>query len=146
MRDSGEELEERVGYVLKRATAALRAELDDTLRRHGLTMAQYACLELLDQRPELSNAELARGAFVTRQSMNTVLRGLVDAGLVRRPESAPHGRARPARLTRDGRARLAAADGEVAAVERRLTAGMSPERRAALLDDLRVMARNLAAG
>lgn len=34
---------------------------------------QYSYLELLAQRPELSNSELAHGAFATRQSMNVLL-------------------------------------------------------------------------
>jgi hypothetical protein len=47
--------------------------------RHGLTVPQYACLELLDQHSGLSNAELARGAFVTRQSMQRDLRGRISS-------------------------------------------------------------------
>jgi DNA-binding MarR family transcriptional regulator len=55
-----------MGYELKRAQAALRAAMDTALRRHGLTVPQHACLELLDQRPGLCNAELARGASSRR--------------------------------------------------------------------------------
>ena len=40
-----------------------------------LTVPQYASLELLGRSPGQSSAELARGAFVTRQSMNLALRG-----------------------------------------------------------------------
>ena len=103
------ELSRRMGYELKRAQAALRAAMDTALRGYGLTVPQYACLELLDQRPGLSNAELARGAFVTRPSMNVALRGLQDSGLVTRPPQAPHGRALPARLTAAGQRRPPAA-------------------------------------
>ncbi len=46
---------------------------------------------------------MARGAFVTRQSKNLVLRGLQDRGLVQRPESVDQGRARPSQLTGTGR-------------------------------------------
>src|SRR4028118_1939771 len=88
-------VEGSVGYVLKQAASALRTAMDAALRPLELTVPQYACLELLGQRPGLSNAELARGAFVTRQSMHGVLRGLQDRGLLTRPASAPHGRARP---------------------------------------------------
>jgi DNA-binding MarR family transcriptional regulator len=132
-----------MGYELKRAQAALRAAMDETLRRHGLTVPQYACLELLDQRPGLSNAELARGAFVTRQSMNVVLRGLQDSGLVTRPPKAPHGRALPARLTAAGQHKLAAARVAVIAIEQRMTAALPPRRAACLLADLGRMARAL---
>ncbi len=63
-------VENAVGYVLKQAAVALRSAMDVALRPLQLTVPQYACLELLGQRPGLSNAELARGVFVTRQSMN----------------------------------------------------------------------------
>ncbi|MDN5895092.1 MAG: MarR family transcriptional regulator [Nocardioides sp.] len=50
----------------------------------GLTVPQYASLEVLRQRPGVSNAELARATFVSRQSVNVLLRGLESAGLVTR--------------------------------------------------------------
>jgi len=137
------ELGRRMGYELKRAQAALRAAMDEALRRHDLTVPQYACLELLDQRPGLSNAELARGAFVTRQSMNVVLRGLQDSGLVTRPPQAPHGRALPARLTTAGQHRLAAARSAVIAIEQRMTAALPPQRAVRVLADLGRMAQAL---
>ncbi|HEY6279319.1 MAG TPA: MarR family transcriptional regulator [Streptosporangiaceae bacterium] len=136
-------LSRRVGYELKRAQAALRAAMDTALRGHGLTVAQYVCLELLDQSPGLSNAELARGAFVTRQSMNVVLRGLASSGLVTRPPQAPHGRALPARLTAAGQQRLAVARAAVIAIEQRMTGALPPQRAARLLVDLGRMAQAL---
>jgi DNA-binding MarR family transcriptional regulator len=132
-----------MGYELKRTQAAMRAALDAALRSHALTVAQYACLELLDQRPGLSNAELARGAFVTRQSMNVVLRGLQEGGLVTRPPRAPHGRALPARLTAAGQHKLAAARSAVIAVEQRMTGALPPQRAAQVLADLGQMAQAL---
>ena len=83
---------EHVGYRLKRAAAALRARMDQALRDHDLTVPQYSCLELLDERPGISGAELARGTFVTRQSSAIVVRGLEQAGLITRPATAEHGR------------------------------------------------------
>jgi DNA-binding MarR family transcriptional regulator len=136
-------LEEAVGYVLKQAASALRAAMDDVLRPVGLTVPQYACLELLGQRPGLSNAELARGAFVSRQSMNGVLRGLQDRGLVTRPALAPYGRARPTELTDAGRAQLTAASAAVRDVERRMLASLDPTRERRLLADLRTCAEAL---
>jgi len=136
-------LSRRMGYELKRAQAALRTAMDIALRGHGLTVPQYACLELLDQRPGLSNAELGRGAFVTRQSMNVVLRGLQDGGLVTRPPRAPHGRALPACLTAVGQQRLAAARAAVVAIEQRMTGALPPQRAARLAADLGRMAQAL---
>lgn len=138
-------VEQSVGYVLKQASAALRAAMDAALRPLQLTVPQYACLELLGQRPGLSNAELARGVFVTRQSMNGVLRGLQDRGLLARPTSAPHGRALPTRLTPDGRSRLHAASTAVRAVERQMLTALAPSAQRQLRANLSACAAALTA-
>ncbi|AYY12588.1 MarR family transcriptional regulator [Actinobacteria bacterium YIM 96077] len=137
-------LEESPGYVLKQAHAALRTAMEAALRPLGLTVPQYACLELLGQRPGLSNAELARGAFVTRQSMNLVLRGLQDRGLLTRPEQAPHGRALPTQLTPAGRDQLRAASTAVRAVEQQMLAPLSPADQRRLRDHLAACVAALA--
>ncbi|MFE3444441.1 MarR family winged helix-turn-helix transcriptional regulator [Nocardia sp. NPDC059180] len=132
------ELGQSVGYVLKQAQAALHSAMDVVLRPLELSVAQYACLELLGRSPGLSNSELARGAFVTRQSMNLVLRGLQDRGLLTRPEQAPHGRALPTQLTSTGQEKLHAASVAVRAVERQMFSPLSAEEQRRLCDDLAV--------
>ncbi|MDN3312190.1 MarR family transcriptional regulator [Microbacterium oryzae] len=127
------ELSTSLGYLLKEAASALRLEMEAVLRPLGLNVTQYACLELLAQRPGLSNSELARGAFVTRQSMNTVLQSLEREGLVGRPDVAPAGRTLPADLTESGRRLLASASTAVRAVE----AGMLDDLDATDQDQLR---------
>jgi DNA-binding MarR family transcriptional regulator len=125
-----------VGYVLKQAAAALRGAMDDALRPLDLTVSQYSCLEVLGQRPGLSNSELARATFVTRQAMNQVLRGLQDRDLLTRPATPAHGRSRPTELTDAGRHALAQASRAVAAVEHRMLAGFDDDGRRRLLTDL----------
>src|SRR6202049_1223688 len=98
----GIDLETSLGYLLKEASSALRAAMEAVLRPLGMTVTHYACLELLAQRPGLSNSELARGAFVTRQSMNVLLQALERQGLVVRPAQAPVGRAPPPEPTGRG--------------------------------------------
>ncbi|MCX5041431.1 MarR family transcriptional regulator [Streptomyces coelicoflavus] len=134
---------EHVGYRLKRASAALRNAMDRALREHGLTVPQYSCLELLDEQPGLSNADLARGTFVTRQSANVVLRGLKDAGLITRPATAAQGRALPVHLTPAGRERLHLARRAVYSIEVRMIGGVPADRLAALLSDLDAMTEAL---
>lgn len=134
---------EHVGYRLKRAAAALRGAMDQTLREHGLTVPQYSCLELLDERPGISGSELARGTFVTRQSSSVVLRGLQEGGLVTRPAAADHGRVLPVHLTKEGLRRLEAARAAVYAVERRMLEAIPAHRLDALLTDLDHMAAAL---
>src|ERR1700735_3271443 len=93
--EPGVELDTSLGYMLKAAASALHSALEAVLRPMGMTITHYACLELLAQRPGLSNSELARGAFVTRQSMNVLLQALERQGLVVRPAQAPVGRGLP---------------------------------------------------
>lgn len=129
-------VEASIGYVLKQAASALRAAMDAVLRPLDLTVPQYVCLELLGQRPGLSNADLARGAFVTRQSMNAVLVGLADRGLLTRPAAATHGRVLPTDLTPAGRAKLRVASVTVRAVERQMLEAVAAPEQERLLHDL----------
>jgi DNA-binding MarR family transcriptional regulator len=139
-----DELGRWVGYQLKRVAVVLRAAMDEGLRAHGLTTPQYSCLELLGQRPGLSNAELARGTFVTRQSMNVVLRNLEDLGLVERPATAPSGRALPTRLTEKGAARLRAARADMMVIQSKMTASLDEKQAEVLLGQLETMIHNLS--
>jgi len=139
------DVEESVGYVLKRTTTALRSSMDSALRPLDLTVPQYSCLELLGQNPGLSNAELARGVFVTRQAMEGVLRGLRERGLVTRPDTAPRGRALPTELTDTGHELLHQASVAVRVVEKRMLSPLTRQQQRRLCDDLAACAAALAA-
>ena len=126
----GVDLETSVGYLLKEASSALRTAMEAVLRPLGMTVTHYSCLELLAQRPGLSNSELARGAFVSRQSMNVLLQALERDGFVTRPATAPVGKVLPTRLTPLGRSRLAKATVAVSSVEQRMLAGLDSSAQA----------------
>jgi len=126
------ELGTSVGYLLKQASSALHNVMDAVLRPMGMTITEYSCLELLAQRPGMSNSELARGAFVSRQSMNVLLQALERQGFVSRPEQAPAGRILPTELTPLGRDRLTAASAAVRSVEDRMKGGLDAAQQAAL--------------
>ncbi|OZD42849.1 MarR family transcriptional regulator [Rhodococcus sp. 06-1477-1B] len=137
------DLNTSLGYLLKEAASALRVAMEDVLRPLGMTITHYSCLELLAQRPGLSNSELARGAFVTRQSMNVLLQGLERDGIVERSDAAPVGKALPTRLTEKGRRSLAAASAAVRSVEKRMLNGMTDAEQTAALHALRSMVTSL---
>jgi DNA-binding MarR family transcriptional regulator len=99
---------DRPGYLLKRAQSALNAGMAGALREHGATLAQYAVLTALDEEPGLSNAGLARRAFVTPQTMNQVLLELEQKGWVTRHPHPGHARILQAELSETGRAALRA--------------------------------------
>ncbi len=100
--------------------------MDGELRDYGLSVSQYACLQILASRPRISNADLARDAFVSRQAMHQLLTGLRAAGLV---SAVGQGRSQRYALTAEGRTGLRTASSTVAAIEQRMIATLSrPER------------------
>lgn len=98
-----------LGYALKRAQQALRGHLDTQLRNIGLTTPQYSVLAGLEFSAGLSSAELARRAFVTPQTMQSIIATLERDGLIRRMAHPVHGRVLTTELTPDGRSALRAA-------------------------------------
>ena len=139
----GIDLETSLGYLLKETSSALRTAMEAVLRPLGMTVTHYSCLELLAQRPGLSSSELARGAFVTRQSMNVLLQALERDGYVTRPTQPTVGKVLPARLTPRGRQSLARATVAVRSVELRMLNGMTEDERAEAFTILRRMVRSL---
>ena len=97
----------------------------DALGPYGLTVTQFAVLTGLEEEPGLSNADLARRAFVTPQSMHAVLQELESRQfLVRRPHPQ-HRRVLQAELTEGGRGTLEEAADAVDAVEERMLGKLS---------------------
>ncbi|WP_137230587.1 MarR family transcriptional regulator [Streptomyces sp. BPSDS2] len=142
----GVDLDTSLGYLLKEASSALRAAMEEVLRPLGMTVTHYSCLELLAQRPGMSNSELARGAFVTRQTMNVLLQTLERDGYVVRPAEAAVGKVLPAQLTPRGRQSLEKATAAVRSVEVRMLAGMTETEQATAFRVLRSMVRSLREG
>ncbi|MCW4457730.1 MarR family winged helix-turn-helix transcriptional regulator [Microbacterium sp. MPKO10] len=125
-----------VGYRLKETQSVLRARMDEVLREIGLTTPQYICLELLSRNPGWSNAELARGAFVTRQTMNTLMQTLQSRGLITRATQARTGRALPTTLTAHGEELLHRATSRISEIERRMVSLLDDEQTRALHEGL----------
>ncbi|WP_432062999.1 MarR family winged helix-turn-helix transcriptional regulator [Streptomyces sp. S1] len=144
--DGGIDLDTSLGYLLKEASSALRTSMEEVLRPLGMSVTHYSCLELLAQRPGLSNSELARGAFVTRQTMNVLLQALERDGHVTRAAEERVGKALPARLTPRGRRSLEEATAAVRSVEVRMLSGMSGAEQADAFRALRSMVRSLRDG
>src|SRR5208282_5618641 len=126
----------RVGYLIKRAQMVLHDAMSDALGSHDLTVTQFAVLTALDEEPGLSNADLARRAFVTPQSMHAVLHELESRQfLVRRPHPA-HQRILQAVLTEAGRRALKSAANAVDAMEEQMLRKLSNPARSRLASAL----------
>ena len=136
----------RLGYALKRAQHALRLNMDQALQPLGLTMPQYAVMCALEAEPGLSNARLARAAFVTAQTMQSVLANLEREGIVEREADPRNARILCADLTAKGRQVLGRAHRAVAVVEDRMIASVGEEAIGPLAATLDRCAEYLTAG
>ena len=133
-------------YLIGRMDRVVRRAIGEAVKDHGLSVNQYTTLSVLDHRSGLSNAQLARRALVSPQSMNEVLLSLEDRGLVRRQAHPEHGRILQARLTTKGRKVLAACDAQVAAIESAMVDGLTPAQHDALRRSLLACVRTLHGG
>jgi DNA-binding MarR family transcriptional regulator len=133
----------RVSYLIGRLHRVLRKKLDDGIRAHGLTVAQYAALSILGDQPGLSNAQLARRSFMSAQSANQVMQALEQLALVRREIDPEHARIARTALTAQGRKVLAACDRVVDSAEAEMLRPIGRDQRKQLLADLKACLRVL---
>ena len=142
-----EAVEPRISYIVARLERAVRAAVNERVRPHGLTTLQYTTLSVLGARGQpLSNAQLARRAYMTPQSMIEVIDALERKGLIRRDPHPSHRRVFPATMTAKGRRVLKACDAAVEEMEEEMLAGLSRGERDSLLVWLKTCVRALHAG
>jgi DNA-binding MarR family transcriptional regulator len=122
--------------LIKRAQMALHNAMVDALGSHDLTVSQFAVLTALDEEPGLSNADLARRAFVTPQSMHAVLQELERLQFVVRGPHPQHRRVLQAVLTEAGRRTLTSAANAVDAMEEQMLRKLSNPARSRLASAL----------
>lgn len=127
------DVDDSIGYTLKQVTWALRSAMDDCVREFGLTVPQYATLEVLARTPGISNAHLARAVFVSRQATHQLLAAMRRNGLV---EATGAGRDQRFTLTDDGESRRRRASQAVAAVEDHMLGPLDGAQRVSLKRDL----------
>ena len=138
--------EPRLSYVVARLERAIKLEINERVKPHGLTTLQYTTLSILERGGELSNAQLARRAYMTPQSMSEVLEALERKGLVERTPHPNHRRVFPAALTAKGRKALAACNAAVDDLEREMLADLTPRQVRSLRNGLVSAVRALHAG
>ena len=134
---------DRLGYVLKRAQHALRTSMDDRLSHLGVTTAQFNVLSAVQLQPGISNASLARGAFVTAQSMLGIVSNLEKMELLRRTPHEIHGRIMQSELTQKGTKVLASAREAIHEVEKSMTADFTAAETRSLVSLLQRCAQNM---
>ena len=115
------------GYLLRQAAGAYRRRMEAALADLGVTQPQYAVLTLLDAYPGLSNADLARVALLTPQTLNLIVAKLANSGMIAKRPHPVHRRIQSLELTEQGRALRAAARTRVRVLETTLAAGCSED-------------------
>src|SRR5579862_4543464 len=133
----------RVAYLIKRVQLALHARLDRVLRPLGLTPPQYAVLSAIELEPGISNAALARAAFVTPQTMQGIVANLERAGFLARQVDPTNARILKGDLTAKGRKILARAHARGIAVESEMLGSLTPGDAKKLADWLAACAERL---
>lgn len=109
--------------------------MDDALRLLDLTTPQYAVLAQLELKPGISNAALARSAFITAQTMHGIVSNLEKRGLIQRKGNTSHGRILCTELTDQGLRVVEQAHDMIRTVEARMLATVSADHKA-LLENL----------
>ena len=138
------ELSELLGYSLKRAQLKIFENFLSCVAPLQLTPAQFSVLLLLDKNPGRNQTEIANTLGILRPNFVAMLDGLESRELCARMRSSNDRRSHIVVLTDKGRAVLARAKKLIAAKhEARLNELLGPANRAALLEMLATIAREL---
>ncbi|WP_432994061.1 MarR family winged helix-turn-helix transcriptional regulator [Dactylosporangium sp. CA-233914] len=136
----------RLLYAIGRLDRGITRELHHGLKPLGLSPHQYATLTVLRARSGLSNAQLARRAYVSPQAMIQVLSSLHADGLITRNPSDENQRILEIRLTDKGVAITEECDRIADEIENRMLTGVPPKERKALLAAVRACVQRINAG
>ncbi|HEU4319851.1 MAG TPA: MarR family transcriptional regulator [Acidimicrobiia bacterium] len=122
----------RTSYLVARLDRLIRQRLSEALKPFDISVPQYTLMSVLDHRPGLSNAQLARRSYITAQAMHQVVNTLEQRDLISRSSSPDHGRVQMAELTDSGRDLLEKCDGVVGEVEADLFGPLGPDEESLL--------------
>ncbi len=119
--------------AMNRASSSIEAHLHRQVESHGLTLTEFAVLEVLLHKGALPIGEIGDRVLLTSGSMTYVIDKLEQRGLLRRRRCDEDRRVLIAELTPKGRTKIEAVFPEHAALIRDLMDDLTPEekRRAA---------------
>lgn len=136
-------LRPRTIYLLNQANYALRSMLDTRLRTVSMTGIQYTILSLVERYEGISSAELSRRFYVTAQTMNEIINGMVRRLLLSRKEDPNNKRILRLKLTARGRKTLKECDAIADEIEHVAFDWMAADERETLREGLRTLTHGL---
>ncbi len=114
-----------LGYLLRQAGAANRLRMERALADLGVTPPQFVVMTMIGAYPGVSNADLARLAVLTPQTVSVIVGNLDKAAIIERQPHPVHGRIQNIALTQAGKALLAQCRERVQQNEARLRAALT---------------------
>jgi DNA-binding MarR family transcriptional regulator len=120
-------LDQILGFHLRLAHGAVYRHFNETFGAIGLTQRQSSVLWLVNDRPGLSQADIARLLQIDRATMMAITNNLMDRNLVKRRDAGVDRRRQMLYLTEAGSVALADARAAIAAHEVWLKARFTPE-------------------
>lgn len=116
-----------IGYLLRQAGAAHRLRMERALADVNVTPPQFMVLTMLVAYPGLSNADVARLAMLTPQTVSVIVANLLRTGAIARRPHAVHGRIQHIDVTGQGKALLKQCRARVKAIEQQMLTGFDAE-------------------
>jgi DNA-binding MarR family transcriptional regulator len=114
-----------LGYLLRQAGGAHRLRMERALADLGVTPPQFTVLTMLAAYPGLSNADVARLAMLTPQTVSVIVANLLRSGAIARRPHAVHGRIQHIDVTEAGKALLKQCRSRVKAIEQQILKGFN---------------------
>jgi len=124
-------LERLLGYQLRRASAAMLADLAEALADIGLSVTEMSVLMQIEANSDITQSEIGRILAIKRANMAPMTASLLERGLVAR--EAADGRSQALRLTDEGRTACAEAGRRIAAHEAKFLSDLVGAERDALI-------------
>lgn len=131
------ELENFIGYRLRRAQLSVFSDFIESCAEVGLRPAQFSVLYLIDQNHGIKQSDIAKALGFQRTNFVVMLDELESRGLARREKSETDKRSHEIYLTEQGKQRLEDAMEAVQAHEERMIAKIGADNKAELLKFLK---------
>ncbi len=127
------DLEDLIGYNLKRAYVIVQADFRDALGEDGLSARVFSALSLTVKYPNITQSELARMMGIERSGLVAIVDELEERGYLQRAPVPGDRRVQALVPTDGGRQAYATAIKVVRGHENRLFEGMTEEEKSTLL-------------
>lgn len=142
VQDRHDDLEDLVGYNLKRAYVIVSADFRRALGQDGFAPRAFSAMSLIVQFPNITQSELARKLGIERSGLVAIIDELESRDYAKRQPVSGDRRVQALAPTRAGKAAYAHARDVVRAHEAELLSDLSPSERETLIG-LLLKIRNL---